>query len=344
MRCKRSLESILAIARVSMLQYPIQIPNSFLSLSAHAKGLLVEGKFTPTKEAHTLSTAHHFSCATTPVIARFSVGGGLPHIPDVDDGATPKGLAIRFKIDDHTHTDLISHSFNGFPAKNGEDFMGFLKIFRAFKTAEFLLKKAQEAGGDFAKELDNFKKAGAAFQGFLAVHPAAATFALSKKPNPHNYGTIKYYEPNTHVLTNKDGKVTNVRYRLDPVDGEHLYPDDDKEQLAKLGQNYLNDDLHHRFPRKPIFFTIQAHIANHDDILDDATIPYKSTTFIEVGKLEINHVTHLNAVISKQIAFSPTPENGGVKGITSSHDPLIQTRKGVYWISTEQRRHEHQKE
>jgi catalase len=311
--------------------------------TTHAKGLLVEGKFTPTKQAQTLSTAPHFSSATTPVIARFSVGGGLPHVADVDDGATPKGIAIRFKINHLIHTDLIGHSFNGFPAKNGEDFLSFLQLFRTFKTTEFLLKKAQEAGADFSKELEAFKKAGAAFQAFLAVHPAAAAFALSEKPNPFNYGTIKYYEPNTHVLTNKDGKTTNVRYRLDPVDGEHLYPHD-KEQLAQLGPNYLEDDLKKRFPEKPISFIIQAHIANHDDDLEDATVPYKSTTFVEVGRLEINKVADNNVAISKHIAFSPTPESGGIKGIASSKDPLIQTRKGVYWISTAQRRLERQKE
>jgi catalase len=261
----------------------------------------------------------------------------------VDDGATPKGIAIRFKIDQHTHTDLIAHSFNGFPAKDGEGFMGFLKAFRNFKTAEFLLKKAKEAGGDFSKELELFQKAGAAFQAFLGANPAAAAFALSEKPCPINYGTIKYYEVNTHVLTNKDGKTTNVRYRLDPVDGEHLHPHV-KEDLEKLGKDYLEDDLKHRFPEKPILIKIQAHIANHDDNLVDATVPYKSTTFVEIGQLEINKVADDNVAISKQIAFSPTPENGGIKGITSSKDPLIQTRKGVYWISADQRRKEKQTE
>ncbi|KAG7414557.1 hypothetical protein LZL87_003160 [Fusarium oxysporum] len=317
--------------------------------TTHAKGLLVEGTFTPTDEAKTLSTAAHFNNPSTKVIARFSVGGGLPHVADVADGATPKGVAIRFQIDENTHTDLISHSFNGFATRNGEDFLTFLKLFGADGFAEAQLKKAKAGGGDYSKEQKLYDQAHAAFLSFLGnpEHKSAAVFVTSEKPNPHNYGTITYYEPNTHVLTNKDGDITNVRYRLDPADGEHLYPNktpEDKEVLAKLGNDYLEDDLRQRFPDKPIVLTIQAHIAGPDDVLDDATKPYQSKTFIAVGKLEINKVSDDNAAKQQQIAFHPNPEKGGIQGIKSSNDPLIHARKGVYWISSDQRRHEKQVE
>ncbi|KAM0345623.1 hypothetical protein ACHAPU_006276 [Fusarium lateritium] len=317
--------------------------------TTHAKGLLVEGTFTPSEEAKKLSTAAHFNNCSTKVIARFSVGGGLPHVADVADGATPKGIAIRFQVDDDTYTDLISHSFNGFATRNGEDFLTFLKLFGADGRAEFMLKKAKAGGGDTTKEQKGYDDAHTAFLSFLGKpeNRPAAIFVGSEKPNPHNYGTITYYEPNTHILTNKGGKVTNVRYRLDPVDGVHLYSNktpEDKQKLSQLGNNYLEDDLQQRFPAKPIVFTIQAHVAGPDDVLDDATKPYKSTTFIPVGKLVINKVSDDNVAKQQQIAFSPNPEKGGIKGIKSSNDPLIQARKGVYWISADQRRHEKQVE
>jgi catalase len=303
----------------------------------------VEGTFTPTEQAKTLSIAPHFNSVSTPLIARFSVGGGGPELFDVDDKATPKGLAIRFQIDNETHTDLISHSFDGFATRTGEEFLAFLQAVRAPKIAKYLLDKAKDRGGNYSKELENFNKAVADTQDFLDAHPSAATFANSPKPNPFNYGTITYYQPTTHVLTNKDGKVTNVRYRLDPADGDHLYPNDPKE-LNKLGQNYLEDDLRKRFPDKPIVFTIVAHIAEPNDVLDDSTVPYKSTTFVSVGKLEINKVADDNAAKQQQIAFSPAPERGGIKGIASSNDPLIRVREGVYWISADQRRNAKQVE
>ncbi|KAF3037683.1 hypothetical protein E8E12_007803 [Didymella heteroderae] len=181
------------------------------------------------------------------------------------------------------------------------------------------------------------------FQAFLATHPSAATFVQSPKPNPLTYGHITYYEPNTHILTNANGKVSNVRYRLDPADGDHLYHNDPAE-LKKLDQSYLEKDLHERFPEKPIVFAFQAQIANEDDVLDDATVPYKSTTWVPVGKLVFDKVTDDNVAKQQQIAFSPTPDLGGITGIAASSDPLIWARKGVYYVSAEQRRQEKQVE
>ena len=302
----------------------------------------MSGTFTPTAQAQTLSVASHFNNASTPVIARFSVGGGIPNIPDVDDIATPKGVAIRFQVDNNTYTDLISHSFNGFATSTGDDFLTFLRLFRSFKVKGDLLQKARDNGGDYSKELENSNKAQVAFGAFLSTHPSAAKFVSSPKPNPYDYGTITYYEPNTHVLTNKDGQITNVRYRLNPADGDQLY--NSPEQLKKRGSSYLEDDLRQRFPQKPIVLNIQAQIANPDDILDNATIPYKSTKFVPIGKVEINKVVDDNDAKQQQIAFSPSPEKGGIVGIAPSKDPLIQSRKGVYSISADQRRKEKQVE
>ncbi|KAM0275866.1 hypothetical protein ACHAQH_007338 [Verticillium albo-atrum] len=309
--------------------------------TTHAKGILVEGTFVPTNEAKTLSIAPHFNNATTPVIARFSVGGGIPHVADAADGATPKGVAIRFQIDDDTYTDLIAHSFDGFATANGEDFLRFLQLFGSFTSAQAILEKAEQSGKDISNEEAAFQKTAAPFSAFLQRHPSAAVFVKSPKPNPYTYGTMTYFEPNTHVLTNAKGQTTNVRYRLDPAAGEHLYPNttpEHKKIISRLPASYLEDDLRQRFPEMPIVFTIQAHIADASDVLDDATIPYKSTTFVPVGRLEINKVSEDNDNKQQQIAFSPTPEEGGVDGIRSSKDPLIQARKGAYWISAGQRR------
>ncbi|KAH6688495.1 catalase-like domain-containing protein [Plectosphaerella plurivora] len=305
--------------------------------TTHAKGLLVEGTFVPTPEAKNLSVAPHFSNPSTPVIARFSVGGGFPVIRDTDDNATPKGLVIRFQISDEVHTDLVAHTFDGFATSNGEDFLSFLRLLGAVGKAEAVLKKAEEEGKDTATEKAALEEANRPFGAFLETHPAAKEFFTSPKPNPHDYGTIVYYQPNTHILTNAEGKETNVRYRLIPQDGVHLY---DPSVIDRIAESYLEIDLLQRFPLRPIMFTIKAHIADADDVLDDATVPYKSQTFVDVGRLEINKVSDDNANRSQQIAFSPTPEKGGVEGIRASNDPLIQTRRGVYGISAGQRRNE----
>ncbi|GJC86500.1 catalase-related peroxidase [Colletotrichum liriopes] len=326
---------------------PIQLVEAMQNLFGKHPGfrtsLLVEGTFFPADEAKTLSVAPHFNNTSTPVIARFSVGGGVPTVSDTADSATPKGVAIRFQVDNDTHTDLVAHSFNGFATANGEDFLTFLQLFRGFTVTQAALETAKKSGQDYSQEEAAFREAAAPFGAFLQSRPSAAAFVNSPKPNPHNYGTITYWEPNTHVLTNAEGKKTNVRYRLDPADGEHLYPNttpEDKEALGRLPASYLEDDLRARFPDKPIIINIQAHVADADDVLDDATVPYKSTTFWPVGRLEINRVSDDNDAKQQQIAFSPAPEKGGVDGVSSSQDPLIQIRRGVYRVSADQRRNE----
>jgi catalase len=229
---------------------------------------------------------------------------------------------------------MITHTFNGFATSNGEDFLMFLKLFFAVGVAQKLFDDATKRGGCTAKEQANLAQAKLVFGTWLATHPSAKAFVQSPKPNPFTYGTITYYQPNTHVLTNAKGETVNVRYRLDPAEGEHLFP----EKGAPNDPNYLENDLLHRFPGKPIVLNVMAHIADANDVLDDATIPYKSTKWVPVGAIELNKVTSNNANTQQQLAFSPTPELGGVQGIKSSNDPLIQTRKGVYAISSKQRK------
>src|SRR6516225_7023171 len=82
---------------------------------AHAKGAMLTGRFTPTAEAASLTSAPHMTCESTAVTVRFSNSTGLPLIPDNDPNANPRGMAIRFHLAEHVHTDIVSHSTDGFP-------------------------------------------------------------------------------------------------------------------------------------------------------------------------------------------------------------------------------------
>src|SRR6266478_7459725 len=81
---------------------------------AHAKGTLLTGRFTPSAGAASLTRAPHLHRESTPVTVRFSNGTGIPLIPDNDPNANPRGLAIRFNLAEHVHTDIVAHSANGF--------------------------------------------------------------------------------------------------------------------------------------------------------------------------------------------------------------------------------------
>ncbi len=95
---------------------------------AHAKGALCAGTFTPSPEAASLTQAPHASRPSTRVVVRFSDSSGLPTVADNDPQlASPRGFAVRFYLGDHVHTDIIGHSYDGFPVRTGEEFLEFLR-------------------------------------------------------------------------------------------------------------------------------------------------------------------------------------------------------------------------
>src|SRR5271169_6732560 len=99
--------------------------------AAHAKGMMLTGTFTPSARAGSLTRAPHMLRASTPVSARFSSSTGVPVIPDNDPNADPRGLAIRFHLAEHSHTDIVSHSTDGFPTHTGDEFLEMLRALAA---------------------------------------------------------------------------------------------------------------------------------------------------------------------------------------------------------------------
>ena len=64
----------------------------------HAKGVVVEGSFTPTEAGARLSKAPLFRGGPFPVTARFSDATGLPDLADGSGLARPNGMAVRFHL------------------------------------------------------------------------------------------------------------------------------------------------------------------------------------------------------------------------------------------------------
>ena len=94
---------------------------------------MCSGTFTPSPEAAKLTRAPHANRPSTPVTVRFSDSTGLPTVPDNDPARSgPRGMAIRFHLGEHAHTDIIAHSTNGFPVRTGEEFVEFMHAAAAF--------------------------------------------------------------------------------------------------------------------------------------------------------------------------------------------------------------------
>ena len=103
---------------------------------AHAKGTMLQGTFTPTPSAATLTRAPHLTRPSTPVTVRFSNSTGLQAIPDNDPNADPRGMAIRFHLGERVHTDIVGHSTDGFPTRTGAEFLDLLKAIAATQPTD----------------------------------------------------------------------------------------------------------------------------------------------------------------------------------------------------------------
>jgi catalase len=188
---------------------------------AHAKGVLLTGTFSPSREAASLTRAPHISRESTPVTVRFSDSTGLPTIPDNDPNANPRGLGIRFHLADRVHTDIIGHSTDGFPTRTGQEFLEFLRA---------------------AAASDPSKPSPSPIEVFLGTHPAALAFVQTPKPSPSSFAKEAYFGVTALRFINKDGFARHGRYRISPAAGiEHL----DEATAKGKDANYLFHELRH---------------------------------------------------------------------------------------------------
>ncbi len=271
--------------------------------AAHAKGIMLSGTFTPSSEAASLTRAPHIQRGQTPVTVRFSDGTGLPSIPDNAPDSNPHGFAIRFHLDDHVHTDIVSHSTDGFPTRTGEEFLDFL---RALAT------------GDPSA--------------FLATHPATLAFVQTPKPSPVSFGKEAYFGVTAFRFINQQGLARYGRYRIVPQAGvEHL---DDAAAKAK-DANYLLEEVTRRITAGPIRFEIHVQIANDHDIVNDATIHWPADRqSLHFGTIALTAKTP-DDESHQRIIFDPIPR---VDGIEPSDDPLLELRAAIYLLSGRRRR------
>ncbi len=279
---------------------------------AHAKGLMLTGTFSPAPQAKSLTNAPHMTRPSTPVTVRFSNSTGLPEIPDSAPDANPRGFAIRFNLAEHVHTDIVSHSTDGFPTRDGYQFLEFLR--------------AVAASGPDVPSPKPVEK-------FLGSHPSALAFVQAPKPFPTSFATDTYFGVTAFAFTNESGQTKYGRYRIVPETGNSYLT---SEQVAALSPNYHYDELAQRVAKGPIRFRIDAQVAADGDTVDDATIHWpESREQVQLGTLELDNVVPDSAAQQKHIIFDPIPR---VDGIAASADPLLELRAAVYLISGRRRR------
>lgn len=279
---------------------------------AHAKGLMLRGTFKPAAGAASLTRAPHITRDSTPVTVRFSNSTGLPAIPDNSPDANPRGLAIRFNLAEHVHTDIVSHSTDGFPTRDGVEFLAFLKA-------------AVASGPDVPSPKP--------IELFLGSHPAALRFVQTPKPFPSSLARETYFAVTAFRFTNAQGESLYGRYRIVPEAGNDYLNND---EVAKLRPDHHYEELVQCLKLAPIGFKVQVQLAAPDDVTDDATVHWpESRQLLDFGTIELTSILDNSIAQQKQIIFDPIPR---VDGIEPSGDPLLELRAAIYLLSGRERR------
>lgn len=272
--------------------------------AVHAKGILLEGTFTPSAKARELSREPIFTSPTLPVSVRFSDFTGIPDIPDTAGEANPRGFAIKIRAASGD-VDIVTHSFNGFPVATSDEFAVFLRAIGASGPAVAHPTPIEQ---------------------FLGSHPIAKRFVTTQKPPPQSYATAAYFGVNTFKFISASGHAAYVRYRFVPKAGEHyLTP----AELNGKGPNYLLEEIPARVAKEPVVFDWYAQIAVDGDKLEDPSIAWPETrALVPLGTITISRVVVADAA-DRTTLFLPGTIHAGIEPA----DPMLTLRNNAYPLS-----------
>jgi catalase len=215
-------------------------------------------------------------------------------------GASPRGLAVRFHLGTHVHTDIVAHSVDAFPTRAAEEFLEFLHAV----TDPHAIER------------------------FLATHPAALAFVQAPKPIPTSFARESFFAVSAFRFTDARGASRFGRYRILPLAGNEYL--DDAGAAAK-GADFLMDEIRQRVREKPVKFRVVVQLGEAGDVTDDATVRWpESRRQTAFGEITLDAVAADDAAEQQRIIFDPIPR---VDGIDASADPLFEPRANVYLMS-----------
>ena len=274
----------------------------------HIKGTCAVGEFVGSKDAAQYTRSALFSGIAVPVIARFSLAGGNPKLPDT--AKNPRGLALEFKLPGGQlqHITMLN-----------------TPVFGAISPQSFLdLTLAMRPDPATGKPDPEKMKA------FKASHPdnlAQAQFLASNNP-PVNYANSAYFGIHTFKFINKKNKTTLVRWQFVPQDGEIRLTD---EALKTAGPNFLEQALINRVQQGPARWDMVVSIGEAGDSQDNPTVAWpESRKKIKVGTLSIKTAMPQKGAVCEPINFDPLVM---ADGIAATNDPILMFRSPAYAVS-----------
>jgi len=318
--------SVLAIATVSVLcplllhaQNKVTPEDVISALEANngvhpgerrgfTKGTCAAGEFVggPTAARYTRSAL--FSGQPVPVVARFSVAGGNPKVPDTSKN--PRGMALEFRLPDAHLQHMTMSSAPVFGAASPQ----------AFLDLTLAMRPDPATGRPDPQRIKAFR----------ATHPDSAAQAqfLERNNPPVSYANSAYYSVHAFRFLDRDDGTTLVRWRFVPQDGEKRLTE---EELKTAGANFLEPALIARVKQGPVRWDMMLTIGQPGDPENDPTLAWPDSRLtLKVGTLSLTSASPQKGAECERINFDPMVM---ADGISATEDPILRLRAAAYAIS-----------
>jgi catalase len=274
----------------------------------HAKGTCATGNFVGLTEAQQYSRSGIFSGQEIPVVVRFSIGGGNPDIPDTSK--TVRGIGIEYRLPDGSkqHMTMINTP------------MFFTNMPKGFLDQMLALKPDPATG----------KPDPAALKAFAESNPDSAGQQdyLDTHNPPPSYANAPFFGIHTFKFIGKDDKVTLVKWRFEPEDGEKSLTDD---QLKTMPANFLEPAMIERVKQGPVKWDMIVTLGEPGDPENDPTKLWPSDRKeFKAGTLTITGATPQEDAECKNINYDPLVMSDG---IAPTDDPVLLFRSPAYALS-----------
>lgn len=278
--------------------------------SNHAKGIVVEGLFTPAPDAAALTRSPIFAGPALPVTVRFSDASGLPDLHDASIVARPHGMSIKFHLPNGAESDIVANSLPFFTVATPEDFRDLQ-----------LAAATTPPGAPRSPQ----------FEAFLQKHPSVEK-ANALLGTPDSYAHEQYNGIDALIFINADGSRQPIRYMITPDKVVHL----SKAEADSRSPNYLAEDLTQRLGSGAVTFHLRAQLAAPDDQTKDPTQPWPADRkVVDLGTIKIDRTVSDSDALQRKLLFTPGRLTDGIE---FSDDPLLVARDGSYAESFRRRR------
>lgn len=275
----------------------------------HIKGTCATGEFVGVhKAAAAYSRSALFSGKPVPVVARFSLAGGNPKVPDV--AKSPRGMALEFSLpkDETQHMTMLNVPIFGAVQP------------RTFYDQMVALKPDPATGKPDPEKMKAFK----------ATHPDSLALAdfMAKNNPPVSYANSAYFGIHTFKFINRHNKTTLVRWRFVPQDGEKRLSD---AELKSMPPNFLEQALIDRTKQGPVRWDMVIAIGKPGDSVNDPTVAWPvNRKEVKIGTLTISSAMPQQGAACEKINYDPLVMSDGIE---PTDDPILLFRSPAYATS-----------